>query len=356
MVQNTGKKPLEAYTALALQTTCHAVNGGRDKAEVRAKMMANIDRVQRQIAGSKAFIGPSLKLVVAPEYFLTSYPLGETLSGWAEKACLSPDGEEYRRMGEMCRATGVYFSGNAYETDNNFPGLYFQTSFILDDSGKLILRYRRLVSLYSPTPHDVWDRYLELYGYEGVFPVADTPLGRLACVASEEILYPEISRALALRGAEVILHSSSEIASPRLPPKDIAKRARAYENSAYVISANTAGILGVDIPAQSTDGLSKVVSYLGEVLSEAASGESMAANSLIDIRALRIHRQKPGMTNMLSRQRLELFAPTYSGSIAPPNTMLDSQGKFFVPERAHFSQSQRKTIESLHMKDIIRYD
>lgn len=341
------------YQALALQTACHAVNGCADRAEARARMLDNIARVERQIRASKAFIGPDLKLVVAPEYFLTGYPLGDTIPDWTEKAAIAPDGDEYRRMGELCRATGVYFCGNAYETDPHFPGLYFQTSFILDDAGQTILRYRRLVSMYAPTPHDVWARYLEVYGLDAVFPVVDTPLGRLACIASEEILYPEIARTLALRGAEVILHSSSEVASPRLTPKDIAKRARAYENAAYVVSANTATILGVDIPAASTDGLSKVVDYRGEVLAEAAAGESMAANALVDIGALRYYRRKPGMANMLSRQRLELFAATYAGSVYPPDTMLDAGGELAIPERSHFGRTQAAAIAQLQAKGII---
>jgi predicted amidohydrolase len=248
----------------------------------------------------------------------------------------------------------VYFCGNAYETDVHFPGLYFQASFILNDRGELILRYRRLISLYAPTPHDVWDRYLACYGHDAVFPVVDTPLGRLACVASEEILYPEIVRTLALRGAEVILHSSSEVASPRLTPKDIAKRARAYENALYIVSANTGRIFDVDMPSGSTDGLSKVVNYHGEVLAEAGSGESMAANASIDLHALRRHRNKPGMGNMLSRQRLELFAATYSGSVYPPNTMLDAYGALCIPERSHFGRIQGKTIDALREQGIIR--
>lgn len=353
---NDANKSIAPYQALALQTACYAVNSCASNAEARQRMMDNIARVHRQILASKAFIGPELKLVVAPEYFLTSYPLGDSLPSWASKGAIAIDGPEYARLGDMCRDAGIYFSGNAYETDAHFPGLYFQTSFIIDDGGRVVLRYRRLVSMYGPTPHDLWGRYLEIYGLEGVFPVVDTPLGRLACVASEEILYPEISRTLALRGAEVLLHSSSEVASPRLTPKDVAKRARAYENSAWLVSANSGGIRDVDIPENSADGLSKVVDYLGEVRAEAGNGESMAANATIDIAALRRYRRKPGMSNMLSRQRLELFAATYAGSVYPPNTMLDNQRQPFVPERAHFSARQREAIELLMARGVIARD
>ena len=103
--------------------------------------------------------------------------------------------------------------------------------------------------MFAPTPHDVWDQYLDIYGLEAVFPVAETEIGRLACIASEEILYPEIARCLMMRGAEVFLHSSSEAGSVQLTHKDIAKRARAIENMSYVVSANSAGISGICCPS-----------------------------------------------------------------------------------------------------------
>jgi deaminated glutathione amidase len=344
------------YYALALQTTCHAINRCPDTDSARALMASNIARVRGQILAAKAFIGSDLRLVVLPEYFLTSYPLGDSLPSWSARAAIAAHGPEYTLMGAMCRDAGVYASGNAYETDAHFPGLYFQTSFIMDDQGDVILRYRRLISMFAPTPHDVWDRYLEIFGLDGVFPVATTPLGRLACIASEEILYPEIARTLALRGAEVLLHSSSEVSSPRLTPKDIAKRARAYENSAWLISANSAGIEGVDMPAESVDGLSKIVDYLGEVRAEAGQGETMAAHYGIDIAALRRHRARPGMGNMLSRQRLELFAGTYSGAVYPVNNMLDAAGQPIAPERAHFVDMQRKTLAALQAQGVVVRD
>ena len=342
-----------AYRALALQVTCHAVNRLPDRDSARARMRVSIDRIAQQVRASKAFIGSDLKLIVLPEYFLTGFPMGDTLPAWGQKAALEVDGPEYEALGALCAGNQVFLSGNAYELDRHFPGLYFQTSFVIDPSGNVVLRYRRLVSMFAPTPHDVWSRYLDIYGLDGVFPVARTAIGRLAAVASEEILYPEITRAFALRGAEVILHSSSETGSPQLTPKDIAKRARALENLVYVVSANTAGITDIDIPSASTEGMSKIVDFLGEVRAEAGTGESMAAQAEIDLGALRRYRLRPGMGNLLSRQRLELFAATYAQSIHPPNTMLGPDGQPRVPERSHFAETQRAVIERLRAAGVI---
>jgi predicted amidohydrolase len=337
------------YKALALQTTCHAVNHLGTREEVRAHMHREVDRIAGQIGAAVGFIGRDTRLVVLPEYFLTSFPLGESIAAWRAKACLAPDGPEYEWLGQVAQANQVFLAGNAYETDPHFPSLYFQASFVLGPTGDVVLRYRRLVSMFAPTPHDVWDRYLDIYGLEGVFPVAQTEIGRLACIASEEILYPEIARCLAMRGAEVLLHSSSEVGSPLQTQKNVAKLARAIENMAYVVSANSAGIAGTAIPMASTDGGSKVINYNGLVLAEAGYGESMVANADIDLHALRHFRRRPAMGNLLARQRFELYAQSYAQhSFYPPNTLLAKPA-----ERGHFVATQVATIARLEQLGLI---
>jgi predicted amidohydrolase len=308
-------------------------------------MMRSIERIDRQIAASKMFSGDDLKLVVLPEYFLTSFPTGPDLPTWAARACLLQDGPEYKALGEVAKKNGVYLSGNAYEIDPKFSDLSFQVSFIINDQGELILRYRRLISMYTATPHDVWDKFIDVYGVEAAFPVADTPLGKLACIASEEILFPEVARALALRGAEVFLHSSSETGSPQATKKGIAKRARAVENLAYVVSANSAGIAGIDIPMASTDSGSMVIDYEGRILAEAGYGESMVALTQIDPAIIRHVRGRVGMDNYLARLRLEPFATTYQMSVYPPNVLANEK-----PSRAGFRAAIERGIAAIQLR------
>lgn len=344
---------VSSYQALALQMTCPAVNG-LSVEEARASMLATIRRAGQLMAGSRGFLasfaGIGTRLVVLPEYFMSSFPMGESIEAWQAKACVAMDGPEYEALGEVAQAQSIFLAGNLYELDPHFPALYFQTSFVVGPNGDVILRYRRLVSMFAPTPHDVLDAYLYHYGTDGLFPVADTEIGRLACVASEEILYPEITRAHALRGAEIICHSSSEVGSPRATPKNIAKQARAYENMVYVVSANSAGITGLPFPAASTDGHSQVVDFKGAVLGEASTGESMCGNGQIDIELLRAARRKPGMTNTLARQRLELFNTVYGGDAVYPANSLAAD---VAPQRSHFQQTLAATIESLSDRGII---
>jgi predicted amidohydrolase len=336
-----------AYKALALQVTCHAINQCPDREEARSQIQSAIARLAPQIAASLAFIGSDCRLIVLPEYFLTGFPMGESLDEWADKACLEMAGAEYEALGAIAQKHQIFLAGNAYEIDPHFPGLYFQTCFVLAPSGSIVLRYRRLNSLFAPTPHDVWDRYLEHYGLEGVFPVAKTEIGNLAAVASDEILFPEVTRCLAMRGAEILLHPTSEIYART--PKEAAKVSRAVENMMYVVSANTAGIANSPIPVSSVDGGSKVVDYRGLVLAETGSGESMAAFAEIDLGALRRYRRQPGLGNLLSRQRLDAYIESYQNAeFYPRNTMSDG-----LIERKHFIQTQLATIAHLAERGVI---
>ena len=340
---------LESYRALALQVTCHAVNHVRERGEARSLMEQAIKRLDPQIAASLAFIGADCRLILLPEYWLTGFPMGEPVALWADKACLAMDDPLYDALGKIAQKHDIFLAGNAYELDPNFPHLYFQNCFVFNASGSMVLRYRRLNSMYSPTPHDVWEQYLDCYGLEGVFPVAKTEIGNLAAIASDEILFPEVARCLTMRGAEILLHPTSEVYGDARSPKEAAKISRAVENMAYVISANTAGIANSSVLMASVDGGSKIVDYRGLVLAETGSGESMAAYAEIDLAALRRDRRRAGIKNILSRHRSTLYVESYQQPhFYPANTMLEGE-----VERQHFITTQQETIDRLTRLGII---
>lgn len=343
------------YTALALQTRCDAVNQDGTRDAARQRMRSAIARVGGQIAAARGFLkgfnGYDVRLVVLPEYWMTGFPLGETRAQWQDKAAIDVDGPESELIAELAQRNRVYLCSNHYETDTRFPELYFQANVIYAPSGEIVLRYRRMISLYAPTPYDVWDQYLDHYGADAVFPVADTEIGVLGTIASEEILYPEIARMHVFKGAEILLHPTSEVASPSLTPKHIAKMARALENIAYVVSANSAGIFGTPVPPNSTDGMSIVIDWYGRPLAQAALGESIVANAVLDTAALREARRQTGMTNLLSRLPLDAFERSYSTTaLAPANRSPDGR----MAERAVVKQRQQEVIERLVRDGVIR--
>lgn len=340
---------MTAYRAMCMQVKCLSVNSALNAEDARALMRRSLERLRGQILSSVAFVGADCRLVVLPEYFLTGFPLGDTVEAWIEKAAFEMNGAEYESLARIAQDAKIHLAGNAYEVDPHFPGLYFQTCFVISPSGDVVLRYRRLNSMFAPTPHDVWDRYLDVYGLDGVFPIARTEIGNLAAIASEEILYPEIARCAAMRGAEVFVHTSSQANEIAKAVKEVCTVARAVENMAYVVSTNSGGYEGAPIPDDATNGGSKIVDYQGLVLAKTGWGESFAATAEIDLAALRRFRQRPGMENLLARQRFELFAESYSKfHFYPANNLADA-----VPDRSHFLKTQRETIERLVNEGVI---
>ncbi len=344
---------LDRFIALALQIDGDGVHPDSGRASAAARMKASLERIDVAIAGASRWIGIELKLVVLPEYILSGPPWGESIGEWAEKGAIAPSGPEYEALARLAQKHNIFLAGNGYETDQHFPGIYFQACWVFDPSGNRILTYRRLISVFAPTPHDVWDQYLDIYGLDGVFPVADTIIGKIAAIASEEILYPEIARAHAIRGAEIFLHSTSEVGSPNLTIKQIARRARALENLAYVVSANNAALRGIDVPVDSSNGFSDIIDYYGNQIILAGAGESSVANSFLDMAGLRAYRERPAMSNMLSRQALDMFVQSYMGAdIRRPNGLL-KDGKLLIPDRSYFQHRQLDAIARLKKRGII---
>jgi predicted amidohydrolase len=218
----------------------------------------------------------------------------------------------------------IYIGAHQFEGDPEWPGRYFNTSFLIDANGTVILRYRRVNTAAFPSPHDFMDAYLARYSIKETFPVVDTALGRLAMIPCGEINVPEVARVLMMQGAEVILQPTN---SPKRPAQEAAKIVRAAENMVFVISANVAGAIGFSLDGCVPGGRSHIIDYLGRTLSyEESAEETTAVSALIDVEALRVARRKDtGTANPLLRARWEMYRPFFgTASFYPPNSFLDA--------------------------------
>jgi predicted amidohydrolase len=341
------------YIAVALQVSVKGVNRCKDRESSRARIAENLKRIGEYTTTAtnflKFFYGVPVRLIALPEYAVTGFPLKESPAEWRDRACLEQDGAEYEQLGRIAQQNNIFLSGNVYEIDPKFPELYFQTCFIIGPNGNVILRYRRLTSCFEPTPHDVWDKYIDVYGPDSIFPVARTEIGNLGTIASEEILYPEITRCVVMRGAEVILHPTSEPGSAELTIKEVCRRARAIENLVFVVAANTATIDDIPIPPYTCSAMSKIVDYNGHVLAEAAQGgEAFNSNAVIDIGALRRTRRRTAMANVMSRQPFQIYADSYAKFRFHEGNFLLRDGKVIEPpDRETFRRRQSANIERL---------
>jgi predicted amidohydrolase len=202
------------------------------------------DNLTRALGLARLFcLRPTTRLLVLPEFALQGSDGPHPQDYW-ERVGIRIPGPETARLGAFARECNVYVCAMVFEYDPEWPQRYFNTSVILSPEGEVILRYRKLQCadlnglLNVTTPGNVFTRYVERYGYDALVPVVDTPIGRLGTLICYDANWPELWRALAMKGAEVICNPTSEIHSDRRPHWYAAKRAHAAENRVYVASAN----------------------------------------------------------------------------------------------------------------------
>jgi predicted amidohydrolase len=252
-------------------------------------------------------------LILFPEFVFTGGS-GPNLLGVVDLP-----GPEIEQVQQLARKYRVFIASNFYTRGVDFPGRYMNTSLLMNRAGEIVLKSYRLHTYHSTSPHDFWQRFLDKVGIEGAFPVAKTELGNISMLPSMEILFPEVPRMFVLRGAEVLLHTTSEA----IVDKSV-KRTRATENMAFVVSCNAAGLRGPD-PYMQVGSL--IANFRGQVLAELEQGVASQCTAVIDVEGLRRRRANidlgypPYGANYLSRMRVEMFRDIYNSvSLYPPET------------------------------------
>ena len=316
------------WKATAMQTNNVIVNAANSREEAMAIVNQSIDRWEQLIRFAVSRGGGIRNLLLFPEFNLQGFPLTETAEEWIDKACFQiPGSAAIERLQKIAQQHGIFLGANAYEAPPEWPGRYFNCCFLIDPSGEVILKYRRVSTAQAASPHDVLDEYLDKHGIEGLWPVARTEIGNLAMMPCGEILWPETARCLMMRGAEVILHPTSDHGSSDTMAWESAKRVRAAENMVYFVSANAGRIIG-EPPNDTHAGNSKIIDYQGQLMVQSGVfGESTTASAVIDMDALRRARCTPTGpfgVNRLARLRSEAYAMLYTeAAFYPVNLWAD---------------------------------
>ncbi len=300
------------YLAAACQTDLACPRNRDEIASHTDRMLAMIEET---VVGYRPL--GQVRLFVFPE-FAHAAPVYPTSRELLEKLAVPIPNQHTDRYLAKARQLGVYIqTGTFLERDPRWPDVVFNTSCLIGPEG-ILSRYRK-VNPWLPwevhaSPHD-------LAGYgEEVFPVADTPIGKIGAAICYDWLFPEVLRQLAANGAEILVRVSAYMdpwgATAPMDWWTIVNRCRALENMAYVVAANQGASLR-HYPPFSWPGGSMVVDYDGRILSQAdpGPGEKIVVAPL-DIDALRHARQTRSVHQTLAQLRTEMY-PVYSQGMYP---------------------------------------
>ena len=153
-------------------------------------MRANTDRmismIDSAVAGSAPFL--PVRLVVFPE-FAHAAPVYPTVAELLEKLAVPIPNEHTDRIAAAgARARHLHPDRlDASRRIERWPGVVFNTTCLIGPEG-ILYKYRKV----NPwIPYEVHASPHDLEGYdEPLFPVADTPIGRIGCAICYDWLFP----------------------------------------------------------------------------------------------------------------------------------------------------------------------
>ena len=222
--------------------------------ETARNLAACLDRLEEAAA-----LG--CRLLVLPECAISGYML--TDNDEAARLAETVPGPSVEALEGACARLGLHCVAGLLERD----GSRVRNTAVLVGPDGLVGRYRK-----THLPYLGVDRYAE----PGDEPpeVFDTPLGRIGIEICYELRFPEVTRSLALRGAEIVAHPTNWPTAVR-PFADFLTRARAAENHVFLLTANRLGREG----GMDFFGRSQIVDPRGSRLAEAGElgGELVVA-------------------------------------------------------------------------------
>src|SRR5438270_11047301 len=166
------------------------------------------------------------QLLVLPECAIPGYMFdsGEEAMPYAEEI----PGPSTEALEGECQALGMHVVCGLLERD----GDALRNAAVLVGPGGLIGTYRK-----THLPFLGVDRFV-VPGDE--LPVYETPLGRIGIEICYDLRFPEVTRTLALKGADIVAHPTNFPMAARVQT-EVITLARAAENRIHLLTANRVG-------------------------------------------------------------------------------------------------------------------
>jgi predicted amidohydrolase len=347
---------IEPYQAVGLIQTMRGIRR-------RAEIMWNIEHVSHMIKAASWLSSMDLpvRLICIPEGGLQGFT-DEVFDSdhvqFARECAIDIPGPETDELGRLARQWNAYLVATAKARHPEFPNRFFNVGFVIEpEDGTVILRHHKVAPLqpveHSLTPHNVWDRWIELYGakLESFYPVTDTEIGRIGIMMANEASYPENARGLAMGGCEVAYRGPYPAPGVMSGMFGVQNRARALDNNMYVIGMNLGTYLldrDSTIPIDTFSGGSQIVDYRGQIVTEVpyGAGSTWIAGT-IDIEALRHFRQTAQWDNWLKDLTTEQYRLIYERPIYPKNLYLKRKPYGHEQYRERVTRKQVALLQKL---------
>jgi predicted amidohydrolase len=233
-----------------------ALAGGYDVDVNTKNHLALID--EAAAAGAQLVVFPEISLQGYPPDFANFYP--ERIRAAFDNAESVPDGPHVQTIAERAQELGVYVIYGLNEKGTS-PGVIYNTAVLTGPDG-YVGKYRKVH--VGITEQLTWRKGND-------WPVFDTAIGRIGMLICYDKMWPESTRELMLRGADILVMPTAWFMAygEQDPESNILveqyrlyDRVRAAENSRWFVSSNFAGELG----GTQFIGMSQIVDPCGRVV------------------------------------------------------------------------------------------
>ncbi|SPY34789.1 N-carbamoyl-D-amino acid hydrolase [Porphyromonas cangingivalis] len=201
------------------------------------------DNKQRLATSIRKVAGEGAELIVLQElhnglYFCQR----EDVSLFDEAETIPGPSTEY--FGELAKELGVVIVLSLFE--RRAPGLYHNTSVVLEKDGSMAGKYRKM---HIPDDPAYYEKFYFTPGDLGFKPI-ETSVGRLGVLVCWDQWYPEAARLMALAGADLLIYptaigwESSDTSAEKDRQRDAwvtVQRGHAVANGLPVVSVNRVG-------------------------------------------------------------------------------------------------------------------
>ncbi len=202
-------------------------------------------------------------------------------------------------IARAARTLGVHVVLPTYERGPE-QGTVYNSAAIIDPHGEVLGVYRK--THLFPTER-IMSGGWSTPGCEA--PVFKTELGTMGIIICYDGDFPELSRVMAIKGAELIVRPSALLRSFEI--WDVTNRARAYDNHLYVVAANA---VGPDAGGNYFFGHSQIISPIARVLAQARGTEEIISTELDPepLKYMTYGAKSPMVFNHLEDRNLEVYA------------------------------------------------
>jgi len=150
-------------------------------------------------------------------------------------------GETYERISAAAKRFGVYLHGGSWA--EKIPGdtRVYNTSFLFSPKGDLLAKYRKLHTFDIILPTGKAVRESEEVAAGDRVVTVETELGVFGLAICYDLRFPELYRLMAEQGAQILFNPSNFTLPTGKDHWEPLLRARAIENSCYMIAPNQIG-------------------------------------------------------------------------------------------------------------------